>query len=282
MMTDSDVPKSVGREPSVPLPSPDSESASFAGQLYVPKLRVKHVIVWLALAVALIGLDYGMSTMETREIAILPHEAISVKLSWTARIVLLFSFPSIAACLVASGILIRSGCFRMFSRLQPGHWIVLVLGAGGLLRCIVRQFELRMVYHSSHGWMHALDATLWGETLAVAAMFAFAAICVRDAKQWKVLLVSGSAYALFWAIPLLTKVGVFRQSRSFTEVASAIVQVWRWSYPWWPAILVVIALAAVFIDWPRRATRDWVHWLGVSLWTLGNLATLCLYLCMPG
>jgi hypothetical protein len=33
----------------------------------------------------------------------------------------------------------------------------------------------------------------------------------------------------------------------------------------------VIALVVIFVDWPRRATRDWLHWLGVSLWTLGSL-----------
>ena len=58
-MTTPDVSTPGEREPSVPPPSLDSEFTSFAGQLYVPKLSINQVIVWLALVVVLIGLDYG-------------------------------------------------------------------------------------------------------------------------------------------------------------------------------------------------------------------------------
>ena len=82
-MTDSNVPTPGEQEPSVPPPSLDSEFTSFAGQLYVPKLRTSQVIVCLALVVVLIGLDFkGISAIETREIKPLPHGAVTVALSW--------------------------------------------------------------------------------------------------------------------------------------------------------------------------------------------------------
>jgi hypothetical protein len=250
-------------ESSVPPPSLNSESTTFAGQLYVPKPSIGQALVWLVLVVVLIGLDFGMSAIETREIKPLLHGAVAT--SWWTIMVSRFSFAFFAACLVTSGILIHSRCFRMLGRLQPGHWIVLISATGGILRRVAEPFNLlKFTYHSPHGWaQYTSEAVTWFNILAVGLLFAFAAIRLRDAKRWKVLLASGSASALFWAIPLM----------AFSmRVGSAVAQFFVWSMPCWSAIILVIAVAAVVIDWPRRATRDWIHWLGALLWTLGSLA----------
>jgi hypothetical protein len=269
-VTDSDVPPSAEQDPSVP-PAFDSMSAPFAGQLCVPKLRASQVFIWLALAAVLIGLDYAMSVILTREIANLPLGSICVVLPWWIRPILPIYIASLAACLVASGILMRSGCLQMLNRLQPGHWIVLILAVSGILRWVTRPFDvLGVALPSPFGWKHhAVEAILWLEFLTVGILFAFAAIWLRDSKPWKVLLAFGSANAIFFAVPLLL---------SSMILPNVVVQAWLWAHPWWPAVCIVIALVAVFIDWPRRATRDWLHWLGVSVWVLGCMASQWMFI----
>jgi hypothetical protein len=264
-MTDHEVSTYGEQKPSVPA-SLDSEFTSFAGQLYVPKLSAKQVLLWLILVVALIGLDFGISAIGTREIQPLQRGTVTALAPWWTRIIWRFIVVSFAACLVTSGFLIRSRCFRTLGRLQPGHWIVLILATSGILERITRPFYLlRFAYPSPHGWaQHTSEAMMWFNILVLIVLFAFAAICLRDAKRWKVLLVSGSAYPVVCYLPIILN----SLSMGFT---GGFVQVWRWSLPCCSALLVVIALVAVFIDWPRRATRDWPHWLGVSLWTLGSL-----------
>ena len=76
------------------------------------------------------------------------------------------------------------------------------------------------------------------------------------------MLVSGSASVFYWAIPLMP---------FSTRAESDVLKVYLWSLPCWSAIFAALPFVVVFIDWPRRATRDWPHWLGVLLWTLGSL-----------
>jgi hypothetical protein len=245
---------------------PGSDSASFAGQLYVPKLSAIEVAVCLAIAVVPIAFDRAMSAIGTPDIKHLPHGTIVVS-SWWVCTMTYSSIASFAACFVASAVLMRSGCLRMLDRLQPGHWIVLILATGGILGRIARPFSAISISHDSPDrWaQHTFEAVLCFSVLAVGALFVFAAIRLRDARRWKALLASGTLSVFFWTAPLLL---------SPIKTASAFLQAWPWCLLCWSVIFVVIALVAVFIDWPRRATRDWPHWLGVSLWTLGSLAAL--------
>jgi len=262
-MADTDVPTTGSSEPPVPPPPLDSELTSHAGQLYVSKLTANQVVVWLALTVVIIALSLVMSAIETKGIKDLPHGSILVVLPWWKRVVFWAYRPSFAACLVASGVLIRCKCLRMLGKLQPGHWIVLILATAGILACITRPFySLAMAGYLPPGWTKpGLDAIGRLQVTVVGAMFTFAAIRLHDARHWMVLLVSGAVNSLFWAIPLV-------------PFSGRMMSVWQWAVPWWFAAVAVIALVVVALDWPHRARRDWPHWLGASLWTLGNVATL--------
>jgi hypothetical protein len=96
-------------------------------------------------------------------------------------------------------------------------------------------------------------------------MFALAAICVLDAARWNILFASGAANVLFWAVLFIP----FPQ-----RTASVLTQAQLRALPWWQAGVAVVALVVMALDWPQRARRDWVHWLGASLWTFGALATV--------
>ena len=159
----------------------------------------------------------------------------------------------------------RSNTVETIGRLAQKHAAPMENSINGMAqkKALAEQTTSKTFHRLPHG--HTLEAVTWFNILAVGIMFAYAAIRLHDATRWKVLLATGSAYALYWATPLM---------QFSTRGTVDFVQAYLWSQACLPAIFVVIALVAVFLDWPRRATRDWVHWLGVSLWTLGNLATL--------
>jgi hypothetical protein len=267
-MASSNVPTAGDGEPSVaPLPF-DSEAAPFVTQLCVPRPSANQVIVWFALTVVLMGVNLVMSALETKatEHLQIPRGSVILVWPWWQRMIHWLYIPSFAACLVASSALIRSRCLRTPGRLQPGHWIVLILVAVGILGCVIRSVVfLRTACHLSGDWGNSgLDAMCWLCSVVIGFTFVFAAIRLHDAKRWKVLLVSGAVSSLFSAIPVMPVV----------RTTYEIMKVWLWSTPWWFALVAVIALVVVVLDWPQRARRDWPHWLGVSLWTLASVAAV--------
>jgi hypothetical protein len=263
-MTSPDVPTNGEQDQFAPPSLPDFESPSFAGQLYVPRLAAKQAIVWLAVAIVPIALQWAMWAITASAFKHLPHGFIAVECGWWTRVAAYFSTALFVIVFVASCVLIRAQCFRMLGRLQPGHWIVLLLTFQCILGRIAETLNIaNIANHSSHGWeKHAFQTLLWFNFLSTFSLWAFAAVRLRDAVRWKVLLALGSANVIFSAVVFMP-ISVI--------VASNIVHVYVWALPCWSAVLVVATLVAVVIDWPRRATRDWPHWLGVSLWTLGNV-----------
>jgi hypothetical protein len=271
-MANSNVPTAGEGEPLVsPLPL-DSEAVAFAGQLCVPRPTANQVIVWFALTVVLIGITLVMSALETKATEHLhfPPGSVILVWPWWQRMIHWLYVPSFAACLVASIVLIRSRCLRMLDRLQPGHWLVLILVAVGIVGCITRSVVFfRTAWHLSAAWGNSgLDVMWWLSSLVIGVTLVFAAVRLHDAKRWKVLLVSAAVSLLCSAIPTIP---VFRESYD-------IIRLWRWTAPWQFALVAVIAFVVIALDWPQRARRDWPHWLGVSLWTLANVAAVLTHL----
>ena len=186
-MTDQDIPTSGEQAPSVPALSLGSESMSFAGQLYVPKLSAKQAIVWLAVAIVPIAFSWAMWTIGTPDIKHLPHGTVVVAASWWT---VYFPIVLFASCFVTSCVLTRAQCFRMLGQLQPGHWIVLLLTFECILGRIAQPFTaIGFFDHSSHVWArNTSQALLCFTVLAAVALWAFAAVRLRDATRWRVLL----------------------------------------------------------------------------------------------
>ncbi len=278
-MTDTDVTNihTPGeQEPSVLSRSRNSESMPFAGQLCVPRPSINQVIVWLVLAAVLIVLDRGMSAIEVSQYKRLAH-GCSIVLGgppWLVHTRHLFAVALFAACLIASGVLIRSVGFRMLDRLQPGHWIVLFVAINGILQWIARPFlSLGFAYPSTYDWAQRTYVTIsWSSLLVAGALFAFAAVRLRDTKLWKALLALGSATVFIFFLPSLAI--AFSVTTAFDYR-----RIYEWFAWCWPPILIVFGGAiAIVMDWRRQVIRDWLHWLGVSLCILAILTDLIMRL----
>ena len=240
----------------------------FDEQLRVPRIHAIHLLVWLGLAIALVALDSTISAMEMQ--ALRKAVGISVLIPWWTHLARVFVVTAFAACLVGSGVLVRSRCFRMLNRLQPGHWLVLLLALGGILACIAVPIEFVAVKVSpsqgSQLWVFMVVVVLSG-LLVEGTSYGFAVFRLRDATRWRVLL----AFAL--ANVLLGRILSAPMGMSGTLFGSGVS---RWLGPCWWTLLIFVAAAVVAIDLRCRIARDWLHWLGVSLWTLDSVSKLLL------
>jgi hypothetical protein len=266
-MADTDASATGGGETSVLLP-PDLRSAPPAGQIHVPRLSLKHVIIWLVLLAAMVAVDALMSKTEAGGIKFLPHGRYVMAQPWHEGAMRYWlRIASNAACLVASGVLIRSGGLRMLGRLQPGHWIVLILATVGILAWLARGVDCLRIVHDLPplSLRPSYDAISWLRFVVFGGMFALAAVFVRDTKPWKILFTAAVATVVFAAVPFVP----FPR-----QMAGAIAQAHRWAMPWWLTAAALIALVVLAFDWPYRARRDWVHWLGASLWMLASIVGL--------
>ncbi len=146
----------------------------------VPRPRLIHLFVWLGLVVALIWLDTTFSAVQAR--ALRREMNISVLVPWWTQLGRMLAVVGFAACLVASCVLIRARCFGKLRRLQPGHWLVLILALGGTLGAIVSQTEWFAARASlAQNWKaHAYLIVAWSSLVVVGACYLFAAVRLRD------------------------------------------------------------------------------------------------------
>ena len=228
--------------------------------MHAPRIGVAQLLVWFGITTALVALDAAMYTARWLNLADILH--VYVVTPWWNPGIRLLSIVTFSSCLVGVVVLIRSYRMQASRRLQPGHWIILSLALGGALAVATKPLELVALYL---GWgFSAVYARRWFNLLAVGMFYCFAAFRLRNATRWKVLFGFLSANSILGAI-------AFFAMEYYTSVCMRF-------YPWfllsWLAILLALALVVLVFDWRQRTARDWVHWLGVSLWGFENLAVL--------
>ncbi len=249
-------------------------------QLRVPRIRVAHLLAWLGLAVVLNAGDLVISAMEMRALQHSPTaksldpSILYLLIPWWTRLLNIFVTAAFAACLVGFWALVRSRCFRSLGSLQPGQWLVLSFALDGIMVSMARPFELiNVTLFQPHNWALNIAVTIMLLNItAVGTLRSFAAIRLQDAMRWRVLLALCAANVL--------QIGYF-----VIEMRYSWVMYWvrncTWLLPWWWAFLVLATLVVVVLDRPRWAARDWVHWLGVSLWILQGATMLLLSIAFP-
>ena len=234
----------------------------------MPRPGAKQLVFWIALTVLLVAFDFALSAIERAGPKHLPSGGTLLVLPWWRRIILWLYRPALAACLVTSGTLIRCKRLPLPGRLQPGHWLVLILAAQGILVFITRPvFSLAAGGYLPFGW----SGTIWTVGYVVSAvLFVLGAVQLRDAVRWKVLLATGAITSLLWGVP----VTLSRLGPSSGRLPSVIAQADMACLPWWLAITAVTALTVPGLDLLHRSRRDWVHWLGTAIWALGSVAAV--------
>lgn len=109
-----------------PGPSPFAEqlrvSSPFAEQFRVPQFGIIHLLIWSTVTAVL--LKYYLAIADESSFQESPVQL------WLIRISQSLSAILVGSIVIGSGILIRARCYKMLRRLQPGHWLVLVVTFG--------------------------------------------------------------------------------------------------------------------------------------------------------
>jgi hypothetical protein len=243
--------------------APDTGRSPFAEQLCVPQFGILRILLLTAVTAVLLKLNLALSDDLSRA-------RLSEAYRWGIKIMQSLWAIVFAADLVGSGVLIRARCYKMFSRLQPGHWIVLVTALSGVLWLVVWPVS-RLLGQEASIWVSTIVEATFG--LPIAFAFLYAAVRLRDGWRWKILLsakgLGAGAAAITAALSLV--VAVIEQSgypnyRFLGAIYSASV--------FWSVVLLILLFLAAVIDLLRWASRDWLHWLGVATLCLSGLITI--------
>ena len=230
----------------------------FADQLRVPQFGIIHLLIWSAVTAVL--LKYYLAMMDEP----IPHGSV---MQFRAMRGLQCVYAIVlASTLTGSGVLIRARCYVAFKRLQPGHWIVLIVAIGSILHLAAWP-----LYRFSSGvgmtsmWMYLVStATI---STSIVAAYVCAIVQLRDAKRWKVLLGAkalgeGATAALSWlSLIMVLSSGFQYQAMIFSRSIQGCSSIGR-------VAIFILLLVVVALDFPRRASRDWLHWLGVGTFGL--------------
>jgi hypothetical protein len=246
--------------------APAEGRSPFAEQLCVPQFGILHILILTAITAALLKFNAAV------EIALL-RGIDSEFYRWWIMTTHSIGAVVLAAGLVGSGVLWRVKCWSVVRRLQPGHWIVLIGTLDSTLWWLVWRpvFLLLVPHHQMMLSAYLLSLTVLG--LPVAAAFIYATIRLNDARSWKILLgskaVGEGAAALTAGLSLLFQLAFHTENARYS-----IVTVIDNATIFWSALCLVALLVAVVLDIARRASRDWLHWLGVATLVMNYLLLL--------
>jgi hypothetical protein len=189
-----------------------------------------------------------------------------------------------ASALVGSGVLIRARFYTLLHRLQPGHWLVLIVSLDFLLWLVARLLHPFLGLAGNQPISTVTSETGAAMTwMLIAAAYVLAFVKLRDAKRWKILvgakMVGAGMNAVMSLIFLIT---CLFTGWPYTAAASLA---WISVFPgiWFVAVFIMLVTVAV-LDLRCRASRDWLHWLGVSVVVVANVLTFATFLrlLLPG
>jgi hypothetical protein len=228
-----------------------NDRSPFAEQLCVPQFGILHLMIWTAVTAVLLKLFMAITAEPIRQ---LPTAQL-----WVSRISQSVYAILWGSILVGSGALVRLRCYTMPKKLQPGHWLVLILTLDIILQLAIwlpyRLFEVV--------GMRAIGVGMSVVNTLIAAACVFAFVELRNARRWKILIgakgLGAGTTAAGSVLSFVTMIG-FHNAYPLALISPLI----RYCPPIWTAAVLIMLLAAAILDLWHRAARDWVHWLGVG------------------
>ena len=252
---------------SSPLDEPPT-SSPFDEQLRVPQFGIIHLMLRTAATAVLLKLYLAV----TGEL----NGQMPAGYYWMSRISIAGQAIVWASALVGSGVLIRLRFYTMLTRLQPGHWLVLI----ATLEFVVQLATLLMYWLlksvGGDGMQPILIVqAMMSSLVAAVSVLAFVKLC--DTKRWKIFMGAKALAAV--ATVAVSVLFIFT-----VLVRSSLSSPGGSSFLWIKAISVcmgicsvavfIMFVVAVALDLWRRAARDWLHWLGVGIVGSSYILTL--------
>lgn len=249
-------------------PLDTSESVRFPGQPRVPGFGILQLLLWTIASAILLAVYTAL-----------------YECSW-AEIV---GAMVVGSGLIGSWALIRAKRRECLNTLQPGHWLVLIFTVGSLLQLIGWLFSW-LAYDLTPHW-YGSGETEWAwlacnafSSPILAVALVCAAVRLHAGWSWKILFLTralgegamtiASVIAIHvWLNPALVDGPynpAFASSHLIHGPTGHLADMTVLFPLLFSAIVLVLLLTAVVLDFPCRASRDWWHWLGVCCLALGN------------
>jgi hypothetical protein len=251
-VTDADLPNPIDAEP---LPADDHYQP--------PRLSILHLLLWTTVAAVLFKFNMAVTAVITGVIAGMGGRVFATSI--VNRAIAPTYVIMYAAGFVGLGVLVASRIRGRPGRLQPGHWmLVVVVPLYAATR--IPDIALVLTHLIQQGtpsrlpfwYMQPAWAPLVVPGLCRAALYSWASIRTIDGRRWRALFVClailaaimALGYALLWSIFFRLTPGMIR----FLILGLPIPV---------NAVVCLTLLAVILVD--LRVPRDWLHWLGIAL-----------------
>jgi hypothetical protein len=253
------------QQPTVETPT----ASPFVDQLRIPQFGILTLMLWTAATAALLSLNLTLAGDSIRHG---PTAAL-----WVQRVSQTIDAILLAAALVGSGVLIRARCYTMLHRLQPGHWLVLIVSFEFVLH-IAARLLYPVLQLNGIGSVPVIQGVAVVTTGLIAAVYVLAFLKLRDAKRWKILMGAKAIAAIMTTLVLLVMLVLWLVSPSPYPLATSLT--WIFLFPSICSLAAFLMLPVVAgLDLFRHAVRDWLHWLGVAVVLVAGISSFALQLC---
>jgi hypothetical protein len=237
-----------------PQPTAESPACSpFVEQLCVPQFGIIHLMLWTAVTAVLLAYFLALRGESINH--------IPTPSRWLFQISQTIDAIMLASALVGSGVLIRARCYSILTKLQPGHWLTLIVSLD-----FVFQLAVRLLYRFLN--LHGIEprsilttqsgAVVTGTLIAAVYILAFTKL--RDAKRWRILFGAKMLGAGVNAVVNL----IFLVTILSTAWPSSVMWISFFPGIWFVVVFIMLITVAV-LDLRGRTPRDWLHWLGVGV-----------------
>lgn len=258
----SEIEPQAVAEPLDPSPFAEQPDQSpSVEQLHVPQFGIIHLMLWTAVTAVLLKVLMAlMGDLDSQ----LPAEFY-----WISRISATGYAILWASGLVGTGVLLRLRSYRILGRLQPGHWLVLITTLEFALQ-VARSLVfwlLQRVAGVGAGSASIVQISAAVMNFLIAAVSVLAFVKLRDTRRWKMFFGVKAFATVATAVAMVVLLVTMLFPAALSPGTSFFVWI-RWisvCMTIWSVAVFLMFVVVVGLDLWRRATRDWLHWLGVGI-----------------
>jgi hypothetical protein len=261
-----------GMEQNLVTPSDLPPNSPKSTQFHVPQFGIIHLLAWTAMTAVLLKTCQAASWCNlSNDEVVLPIASLPVG----GKIIVAAFAIIFAAGIVGYAVLLRARCWLFFGRLQPGHCLVLVSITVGVFYLLLAtipavSFHLTQTPIATWAWAwlimvaQAVIAGIW--LWAGTEMNFFASLTWRSV--FRVLSIYRFTFAL---IVIFLSIAVCEHSggaAGMLLMLTIMAVVFIVSF----AIMSLLLFGAIISDLRNRNLRDWLHWVGILLLFVGQVA----------
>jgi hypothetical protein len=220
-----------------------------------PQLGIIHLLAWMTVTAVLLKLSLAINSFH--------HSALSETVF--SKVMNSASAAVYAAGIVGFAVLVRAWRRGSMGRLQPGHWMILILAiviivwfVDFAIVSLLKQTELLPLLQPST--LYQVIMCMLSVLLVSSALWFWAARRTADGRRWKALFgLYCASSAIEWFEYLSVALGPLSYFRDFTYLVG------QFNSCALLVALLVATLTTVLLDCARGPRRDGLHWLGVAV-----------------